>query len=249
MARGYRKRKFRCHWCFIGKRQAPVARKPTEAVFPVEGLWQSALETHGMRLRYSVARFARHRGPVGRVRWTVWIKASAACRPCNVPFKEAAFHFEIPSVAGTFEGTLDPGKNKLSGNWSQTGAERKSSLYVPIIRWKCVARRLLRSLTLSRRGDFLFQCGSGRFAGRNAHASQGRRPVSRGFADCRFGAARPRRSSGKSPAVSCARGPSHAEGNCRSALRQTRHRQIHGFGGQAPPRWTWLPMRKRPWPI
>jgi hypothetical protein len=43
----------------------------------------------------------------------------------NVLLKEAAFHLEIPSLAGAFEGTLDPGKNKLSGNWSQTGAEAK----------------------------------------------------------------------------------------------------------------------------
>ena len=43
----------------------------------------------------------------------------------GMELKEAAFHFEIPSVAGTFDGTLNPAKNKLIGNWSQTGADSK----------------------------------------------------------------------------------------------------------------------------
>src|SRR5579862_5406984 len=31
-----------------------LARKPGDAVFPVEGLWQGAIETHGMRLRFQL---------------------------------------------------------------------------------------------------------------------------------------------------------------------------------------------------
>jgi len=31
-----------------------VARKPGDAIFPVEGLWQGAVETHGMRLRFQL---------------------------------------------------------------------------------------------------------------------------------------------------------------------------------------------------
>jgi len=41
----------------------------------------------------------------------------------NVSLKDSAFHFEVPAVAGTYEGTLNAAKNSLDGQWSQTGAE------------------------------------------------------------------------------------------------------------------------------
>ena len=107
-------------------RQAPgaSARKPTEAVFPVEGLWQSALETHGLRLRLQL--HVSHDTEDQLIGALDSLDQGVSGLPAiNVHLKEAAFHFEIPSLAGTFEGTLDPGKNKLSGNWSQTGAEAK----------------------------------------------------------------------------------------------------------------------------
>jgi pimeloyl-ACP methyl ester carboxylesterase len=101
-----------------------AARKPTEAVFPVEGLWQSALETHGMRLRFQL--HVSHDTEDQLIGALDSLDQGVSGLPAiNVQLKEAAFHFEIPSLAGTFEGALDPGKNKLSGNWSQTGAEAK----------------------------------------------------------------------------------------------------------------------------
>jgi pimeloyl-ACP methyl ester carboxylesterase len=101
-----------------------AARKPTEAVFPVEGLWQSALETHGLRLRLQL--HVSHDSEDQLVAALDSLDQGVSGLPAiNVLLKEAAFHLEIPSLAGAFEGTLDPGKNKLSGNWSQTGAEAK----------------------------------------------------------------------------------------------------------------------------
>jgi pimeloyl-ACP methyl ester carboxylesterase len=101
-----------------------AARKPTEAVFPVEGLWQSALETHGLRLRLQL--HVSHDSEDQLVAALDSLDQGVSGLPAiNVQLKEAAFHFEIPSLAGVFEGILDPGKNKLSGNWSQTGAEAK----------------------------------------------------------------------------------------------------------------------------
>jgi pimeloyl-ACP methyl ester carboxylesterase len=101
-----------------------AARKPSEAVFPVEGLWQTALETHGLRLRLQL--HVSHDTEDQLIGALDSLDQGVSGLPAiNVQLKEAAFHFEIPSLAGTFEGTLDPGKNKLSGNWSQTGAEAK----------------------------------------------------------------------------------------------------------------------------
>jgi len=42
-----------------------------------------------------------------------------------VSLKESALHFEIPAVAGIYEGKFYPAKNTITGNWSQTGAEQK----------------------------------------------------------------------------------------------------------------------------
>ncbi len=37
--------------------------------------------------------------------------------------KDPIFHFEIPSVAGVYEGTLNGAKNSITGKWSQTSAD------------------------------------------------------------------------------------------------------------------------------
>ena len=101
-----------------------AARKPTDAVFPVEGLWQTALETHGMRLRFQL--HVSHDTEDQLIGALDSLDQEVSGLPAiNVQLKEAAFHFEIPSLAGVFEGTLNAAKNKLTGNWSQTGADAK----------------------------------------------------------------------------------------------------------------------------
>jgi len=101
-----------------------AARKPMDAVFPVEGLWQSALETHGMRLRLQL--HVAHDTDGQLVGALDSLDQQVSGLPAiRMEFKEAAFRFEIPAVAGTFEGTLNAAKNKLIGTWSQTGAEEK----------------------------------------------------------------------------------------------------------------------------
>jgi pimeloyl-ACP methyl ester carboxylesterase len=101
-----------------------AARKPTDAVFPVEGLWQSALETHGMRLRFQL--HVSHDTEGQLIGALDSLDQGVSGLPAiNVQLKEAIFHFEIPAVAGVFDGSLNAAKNKLSGNWSQTGAEAK----------------------------------------------------------------------------------------------------------------------------
>jgi pimeloyl-ACP methyl ester carboxylesterase len=101
-----------------------AAHKPAEAIFPVEGLWQTALETHGLRLRLQL--HVSHDTDGQLVAALDSLDQQVSGLPAiGMELKEAAFHFEIPAVAGTFDGTLNPGKNKLIGNWSQTGADAK----------------------------------------------------------------------------------------------------------------------------
>jgi len=100
------------------------ARKSTDAVFPVEGLWQSALETHGLRLRLQL--HVSHDTEGQLIGALDSLDQGVSGLPAiKMQLKESSFHFEIPSLAGVFDGTLNLAKNKLTGNWSQTGADAK----------------------------------------------------------------------------------------------------------------------------
>lgn len=102
----------------------PPAHKPEDAVSPVEGLWQAALETHGMRLRLQL--HVSHDTDRELIAALDSLDQSVSGLPAiKVTQKESAFHFEIPAVAGTFDGTLNAAKNAISGTWSQTGDTEK----------------------------------------------------------------------------------------------------------------------------
>lgn len=101
-------------------RREPPAHKPADALFPVEGLWQSALETRGMRLRYQL--HVSHDTDGNLIAALDSLDQSVIGLPAiHVTLKESAFHFEIPAMAGTYDGTLNATKNALSGTWSQSG--------------------------------------------------------------------------------------------------------------------------------
>src|SRR5882757_9216191 len=97
-------------------------RKPGDAVFPVEGLWQGAVETHGMRLRFQL--HISHDTGGSLIAALDSLDQGVTGLPANrVTLKDPIFHFEIPSVAGVYEGTLSTNKNAITGKWSQTSAD------------------------------------------------------------------------------------------------------------------------------
>jgi uncharacterized protein len=99
-----------------------VARKPGDAAFPVEGLWQGAVETHGMRLRFQL--HISHDTEGALIAALDSLDQGVTGLPANkVALQDQIFHFEIPSVAGVYEGTLNPAKNAIAGKWSQTSAD------------------------------------------------------------------------------------------------------------------------------
>ena len=103
-------------------RRKDAPHKPNDAVAPVEGLWQTALDTHGMRLRFQL--HVSHDTDGQLVASLDSLDQSVAGLPAvNVSLKDSAFHFEIPAVAGVYDGTLNAAKNSLTGKWTQTGAE------------------------------------------------------------------------------------------------------------------------------
>jgi hypothetical protein len=99
-----------------------VARKPGDAVSPVEGLWQGAVETHGMRLRFQL--HISHDTEGSLIAALDSLDQGVTGLPANhVTLKDPIFHFEVPSVAGVYEGTLNSAKNAITGKWSQTSAD------------------------------------------------------------------------------------------------------------------------------
>ena len=98
----------------------PPAHKPADALFPVEGLWQGALEARGMRLRYQL--HVSHDSEGELIAALDSLDQSVSGLPAiNVSQKESSFQFEIPAMAGKYEGTLNAAKNVLTGTWSQGG--------------------------------------------------------------------------------------------------------------------------------
>ena len=98
----------------------PPAHRPNDAVFPVEGLWQGALETRGLRLRYQL--HVSHDSEGELIGALDSLDQSVSGLPAiNVTLKDSAFHFEIPAMGGTYDGALNAEKNAMAGSWSQSG--------------------------------------------------------------------------------------------------------------------------------
>jgi uncharacterized protein len=105
-------------------RREPPAHKPDDALFSAEGLWQSALETHGMRLRYQL--HVSHDSQGELIAALDSLDQSIIGLPAvHVMQKDLVFHFEIPSMGGSYDGTLNAAKNEITGAWVQSGESAK----------------------------------------------------------------------------------------------------------------------------
>ena len=98
--------------------------KPDSAKFPVEGLWQAALESHGLRLRFQLHVFHDSSGELIAALDSLdqFVSGLPATK---VTQKENAFHFEIPALASTYDGTLETNKNSITGEWAQSEIKEK----------------------------------------------------------------------------------------------------------------------------
>jgi pimeloyl-ACP methyl ester carboxylesterase len=102
----------------------PPSHKPGDAHFPVEGLWQSALETHGMRLRFQL--HVSHDSKGELIAALDSLDQLVSGLPANhVTLTESAFHLEIPALASAYDGTLNETKNAIAGVWSQPELKEK----------------------------------------------------------------------------------------------------------------------------
>ncbi len=100
------------------------ARKPSDAIAAAEGVWQGALEGHGMRLRLQL--HVTHDDKRQLVAALDSPDQGVNGLPATkVSQKDAAFHFEIPVVSGVYDGTLNAAKTIIAGGWTQSGVEQK----------------------------------------------------------------------------------------------------------------------------
>ena len=98
--------------------------RPSAPLFPVEGIWQTALLTEGMRLRLQL--HVSHGTQSQLVAAMDNLDQGVSGLPAiHVTLNESTFHFEIPAVLGVYDGTLNATKNTITGKWTQTGVDKQ----------------------------------------------------------------------------------------------------------------------------
>ncbi|HUL15448.1 MAG TPA: alpha/beta hydrolase [Terriglobales bacterium] len=97
--------------------------RPSDAVSAVEGTWQGALQQGNLRLRLQL--HVSHDADKKLVAGLDSLDEGVSGVPAtHVSEKSGVLHFEVPVLAGTYEGTLNAAKNMLSGHWTQGGEMR-----------------------------------------------------------------------------------------------------------------------------
>jgi pimeloyl-ACP methyl ester carboxylesterase len=100
------------------------AKKPSDAIAGVEGVWQGALEGNGMRLRLQL--HVSHDAQRELVAALDSPDQGVSGLPAiHVGQKDAGFHFEIPVVSGVYDGRLNAAKTAIIGSWTQNNVEQK----------------------------------------------------------------------------------------------------------------------------
>jgi uncharacterized protein len=101
-----------------------TAGRKTDAIFTAEGTWQGALETTGLRLRVQL--HVSHDDQKQLVAALDSLDQGANGLPAsNVSQKESVLKFEIPGVGGSYEGTISPAKDSITGTWTQSNVPQK----------------------------------------------------------------------------------------------------------------------------
>ena len=98
---------------------APAAAAPAGTV----GIWQGVLEAGGAKLRLQLHVFAAEKGQfTGKLDSLDQGANGLVC--ANITLKENAFHFDVPSVGGSYEGKLNAAGAEIAGSWTQGGVTR-----------------------------------------------------------------------------------------------------------------------------
>ena len=95
-----------------------TGRRPANAISPLEGTWQGAFEHENMRFRLQL--HVTHDEKKNLTGTFDSLDQGANGLPVSkLSEKNSAVHFEIEIVSGSYDGTLIPAKNAISGKWTQ----------------------------------------------------------------------------------------------------------------------------------
>jgi pimeloyl-ACP methyl ester carboxylesterase len=95
-----------------------ISKTPAGAFFTVEGTWQGALDTNGMRYRLQLRISHDLQGQLIAAMDSI-DQGINGFRASKVTQTDSAIHLELPAIRGTFDGTLNSVRNTMSGTWQQ----------------------------------------------------------------------------------------------------------------------------------
>jgi pimeloyl-ACP methyl ester carboxylesterase len=90
------------------------------AVATVEGTWQGALETNGMRYRLQLRISHDEQGQLIAAMDSI-DQGINGFRATKVTQSQSALHLDLPAVSGVYDGDLNATNNLISGTWRQNG--------------------------------------------------------------------------------------------------------------------------------
>lgn len=93
----------------------------TPAAVPVVGDWQGALSANGAALHLALHLTQDKDGKLGGTMDSLDQGANGIVITA-INFKAPDLHFEISSIAGTYDGKIGKNDSEIAGTWSQSGA-------------------------------------------------------------------------------------------------------------------------------
>lgn len=109
-------------WTRTGGGGAPAAAEEPPPGTPrtAAGIWQGALEAAGVHLRLQLHVAAEADGRLAGSLDSLDQGANGlAC--ANMALRDRAFHFEVPSVGGAYDGAMNAARDAIQGTWTQAG--------------------------------------------------------------------------------------------------------------------------------
>jgi pimeloyl-ACP methyl ester carboxylesterase len=95
-----------------------AGRRPANAISPFEGTWQGAFENGNMRFRLQL--HVAHDAEKNLTGTLDSLDQGASGLPASkLSEKDGVVHFEIALVSGSYDGSLNPAKNAITGTWAQ----------------------------------------------------------------------------------------------------------------------------------
>ncbi|HEY2822937.1 MAG TPA: alpha/beta fold hydrolase [Candidatus Acidoferrum sp.] len=110
------------HLPIVFHRQARIAlsKSPTGAISTAEGTWQGAIEANGMRYRLQLHISHDSQGHLIAAMDSI-DQGINGFHASQATESDSQIHLELPTVHGTYDGTVNSVRNSMTGTWRQNG--------------------------------------------------------------------------------------------------------------------------------